>query len=289
MKYALYFSLSEENTLSNNRRGITSSSFFVLKFLIVFSIVYFGNPVSSSETIVSALCSSPGIENKLQLRCKPFRLIWRKKDSQYQVPVLNLSTENLNTAPLRYGLYHSFTDKNKCVKRNVTVELKRLARVLDAQVAETHKKVFHEYVHSATNIIENLYSHMDNTYKSPSNLINNVISAADKETCTLTLNITDYKNKANDINEGISERRYVETVGNACKDLKRFQDFLYWNLNKYDQYENMRLKSNQPGRFFATAETHKFDSISDITLDKLKLCPIIDQRGISKVSKVVAK
>ena len=132
---------------------------------------------------------------------------------------------------------------------------------------------------------------MDNTYKSPSNLINNnIISAADKETCTLTLNITDYKNKANDIiNEGISERKYVETVGNACKDLKRFQDFLYWNLNKYDQYENMRPKSNQPGRFFATAKTHKFDSISDITLDKLKLCPIIDQTGISKTSKVVAK
>ena len=57
------------------------------------------------------------------------------------------------TAPLRYGLYHSFTDKNKYVKRNVTVELKRLARVLDAQVAETHKKVFHEYVRSATNTI----------------------------------------------------------------------------------------------------------------------------------------
>ena len=49
--------------------------------------------------IISALCK----ENKLQLRCKNskfFRLIPRKKDSQYQVPVLNLSTENINTAPL---------------------------------------------------------------------------------------------------------------------------------------------------------------------------------------------
>ena len=56
-------------------------------------------------------------ENKLQLRCKNsklFRLIPRKKDSQYQVPVFNLSRENINTAPLRYGLYHF---KNKCLKK----------------------------------------------------------------------------------------------------------------------------------------------------------------------------
>ena len=59
-------------------------------------------------------------ENKLQLKCKnskPFRLILRQNDSQYQVPVLNLSADNINTAPLGYGLHHSFTDKNKCVKK----------------------------------------------------------------------------------------------------------------------------------------------------------------------------
>ena len=53
------------------------------------------------------------------------------KDSQYQVPVLNLSTENINTAPLRYELHHSFTDKNKYVKRNVATEFEILARFLD--------------------------------------------------------------------------------------------------------------------------------------------------------------
>ena len=54
-----------------------------------------------------------------------------------------------------------------------------------------------------------------------------------------------------------------------------FQDFLYRNLYKHEQYENMCPKSNQPGRFFATAKTHKFDSVNDIALDKLKLHPII--------------
>ena len=43
--------------------------------------------------------------------------------------------------------------------------------------------------------------------------------------------------------------------------------------------------------FFATAKTHKFDSVNDTTLDKLKLRPIMDQTGtyIYNASKVVAK
>ena len=93
------------------------------------------------------------------------------------------------------------------------------------------------------------------------------------------------------INEGIAEGKYIETVDNTHNDLKRLQDFLYHNLYKHEQYENMRPKSNQPGRFFATAKTHKFDSASYITLDKLKLRPIIEQTRtyIFNASKVVAK
>ena len=53
----------------------------------------------------------------------------------------------------------------------------------------------------------------------------------------------------------------------------------------------MRPRSNQPGRFFATAKTHKFEFMEDIYLESLKLCPIIDQTGtyIYNASKVVAK
>ena len=70
----------------------------------------------------------------------------------------------------------------------------------------------------------------------------------------------DYQNKVNNmINEGIAEGKYIETVDNTHKDLKRFQDFLYRNLYKHEHYENMRPKSNQPGRFFATTKTHKKD------------------------------
>ena len=41
------------------------------------------------------------------------------------------------------------------------------------------------------------------------------------------------------INEGIAEGIYIETVDNTHKNLKRFQDFLYRNLYKDEQYENM--------------------------------------------------
>ena len=53
----------------------------------------------------------------------------------------------------------------------------------------------------------------------------------------------------------------------------------------------MRPRYNQPGRFFATAKTYKFESISEITLEQLKLRPIIDQTGNynCKTSKVVTK
>ena len=52
----------------------------------------------------------------------------------------------------------------------------------------------------------------------------------------------------------------------------------------------MRPVSNQPGRFFATAKTHKFTSLNDITVENLKLRPIIDLTGTYtyNTSKVIA-
>ena len=38
----------------------------------------------------------------------------------------------------------------------------------------------------------------------------------------------------------------------------------------------MRPVSNQPGRFFATAITHTFTSLNNITVENLKVRPIID-------------
>ena len=41
----------------------------------------------------------------------------------------------------------------------------------------------------------------------------------------------------------------------------------------------MRPVANQQGQFFTTAKNHKFDSIEDIYVEKLKFKPIISQTG----------
>ena len=69
-------------------------------------------------------------------------------------------------------------------------------------------------------------------------------------------------------------------VDNTLDDLKTFKSFLYRNFyGKYEHYEKMLLKSNQPGQLYGTAKTHKFNSIEDITLENLKLRPIFAHSG----------
>ena len=58
---------------------------------------------------------------------------------------MNLSAENINSTPLRHGLRHSFTDKNKYVKTNVSRELKTIAGFLDPHVTHREKESFHKY------------------------------------------------------------------------------------------------------------------------------------------------
>ena len=87
------------------------------------------------------------------------------------------------------------------------------------------------------------------------------------------------------IKDGISEDKYIETSDNTLCDLKKIEDFLYRHLYKHKDYEAIRPCSNQPGRFFAN-----FKPIEDISLERLKLRPIIDQTGtyIYNASKLVA-
>ena len=124
------------------------------------------------------------------------------------------------------------------MKINVSVEFETLTGFLDPHVTHREKESFHKYLRSATNIIaKNVYSDVDKTYKLFSNLVsnNNIdVLAADKETCTVILNRTDYQNNVNNmINEGIAEGKYIQTVDNTHKDLKCFQDFIYRNLYKH--------------------------------------------------------
>ena len=91
----------------------------------------------------------------------------------------------------------------------------------------------------------------------------------------------DYNDKLEAIlNDGISKGIYAHTEDITLRDLKLFQDFLRRNFkDKYNKYEEMRPASHEPGKLYATAKTHKFNSLDDITVDNLKFRPIISQIG----------
>ena len=61
-------------------------------------------------------------------------------------------------------------------------------------------------------------------------------------------------------------------------------------FKKSEHYDQIRPVSNQQGRFFAMAKTHKFTSLNDTRVENLKLRPIIDltEPYTYNTSKVIA-
>ena len=105
-----------------------------------------------------------------------------------------------------------------------------------------------------------------------------VILAADKESCTVIFDKSDYIRKFNNmIEEEIQQGKYIETI-DTTQRLKAFWRF-YRHFKKSEHFDQMRPVSNQSGRFFATTKTHKFTSLNDITVENLKLRQIIDLTG----------
>ena len=135
----------------------------------------------------------------------------------YNIPVDNLSSYELDVSGLKYGLHQNVADKNRHIKRNLAVEFEALSSKLDP------KENFHEYMKSVTNIVSNnVYRDKNNTFKLLNRLRKNenmVVISADKESCTVIVNKTDCVNKFNAmISEGISKGKYVETVDSTHKD-----------------------------------------------------------------------
>ena len=128
-----------------------------------------------------------------------------------------------------------------------------------------------------------MYDTKDFTYLTLKNLINNpdiVILEGDKESATVIMNKTDYIRKMNEmIEKGLEDGTYVESEDTTLEDLKHFKDFLYRNFKKHPKYSKMLPKSHRPARMYGSAKTHKFDSYDQITVENLKLRPIMDQSG----------
>ena len=81
------------------------------------------------------------------------------------------------------------------------------------------------------------------------------------------------------INEGITKGVYTESEDNTLNDLKHFQDCIYRHFKDYKHYDKMTTSSNIPAKLYGSAKTHKFEDISDITVESSKFRPIIAQTG----------
>ena len=73
------------------------------------------------------------------------------------------------------------------------------------------------------------------------------------------------------INEGIEQGKYEESEDNILKELESFQSFFYCYFKDTPYCKQMLLTWYEPARFFALAKTYKFDNLSDINVNNLKL------------------
>ena len=98
-------------------------------------------------------------DNINPLKCKHkklCRLISQKPINReiYNIPVVSLSSHELDVSGLKYGLHQSFTDKNKHIKRNIAVELEALSSNSDPSINDDSKENFHEYLRPVPNDVK---------------------------------------------------------------------------------------------------------------------------------------
>ena len=114
----------------------------------------------------------------------------------------------------------------------------------------------------------------DRIFKSLYKLTNNqdvAVLHGDKDSTVFVMPKTAYINKLQTM---IDEA----TANTTLQDFKFFQDFFYRHLrNKSDHldYKKIKPSSNKPAFLYGTAKTHKFDDLDNVTIDNLKLRPIV--------------
>ena len=202
------------------------------------------------------------MNNLRQLKTKNkkiYHLKPKKPQFNYQVPIINLSDFEIDTTCLKYGLHHSFIDKNRFIKRDLGVEFESLASSVDTFVPPESKEEFHQFLRNTTyKLSNNVYRTRDTMYHKTKFIRDNkdiVILSGDKDSSMVIMNKKDYNKKIdNMINDGIQQVKYKETDDNILKELESFQSFLYRHLKNSPHYRQMLPSSHQPARFFATAK-----------------------------------
>ena len=142
------------------------------------------------------------------------------------------------------------------------------------------KEEFHDFLTGYTDIfIKNINNTKDHTYNNLKRLIKNknlCVLSEDKD-AWIIMNKQDYIQNLEDIiNKDIKRGTYDRSTDTGKHDLETFQSFLYRNFENHPSYDKMTPKSNQPARLYATAKTHKFNDLDEVTVEKLKFRSIVD-------------
>ena len=123
----------------------------------------------------------------------------------------------------------------------------------------------------------------DHTYNDLKRLIKNknlCVISGDKDFCVSIMNKQNYIQKLEGmLDEGIKRGTYERSTETTNHDLETFQRCIYRNFKNHPSYDKMRPKSSQPARLYTTAKSHKFNNLDEITVEKLKFRPIVDQTG----------
>ena len=123
----------------------------------------------------------------------------------------------------------------------------------------------------------------DHTYNNSKRLIKNknlYLLSKDKDSCITIMNKQEYIQKLEGMLDEIIKRgTYDQSTDNTRQDLGTFQSFLYHNFKNHTSYDKMKPKSSQPAGLYSTAKTYKFNDLDEISVEKLKFRPIVDQTG----------
>ena len=147
---------------------------------------------------------------------------------------------------------------------------------------------------------QNIYADPDRTFRTLYKLSHNqdvVVLHGDKDSTVLVMPKTAYVNKMQTmIDEGIAQGKYMPiNIDTTLQDLKSFQDFLYRHFrNKNDtnlDYKKIRPTSKKPASLYGTAKPHKFNDLDQVTIENLKLRPIVSTCGTYyyETAKALAK
>ena len=211
----------------------------------------------------------------------------KKISDSYKTPIIDLSNTELTleeSRQLNLVLEYSFVDKTKNIEKFLAANFKSIADRITDNLQSDQRENVHEFLRAYVDIsTKSVYTTLDYTYKHLKRIINDknlVVVSGDKESCVPFVDKTDYQDKLQKmVDDVIKNGIYKVAEDNTLKHLKLFKSFLYRNFRKYEHYEEMPPKSNQPGQFYGTSKTHKFTNINEITIDNLKFCSVIAQTG----------